>query len=118
MGVVPHHHWTSALSSEDTDALIADLDARGVWQLQSIALLEIHVVDTDTMSYLSHSPAAVLASTEAEKKQKYCAASSDCYATFTPLCFLVDELVGDDTNCFFLYLASSLSVIIVLVLGP
>ena len=69
IGVVPHHHWTSALSSEDIDALIADLDARGVWQLQSMTLLKIHVVDTDAMSYLSHSPAAVLASAEAEKNK-------------------------------------------------
>ena len=57
------------LPSEDTGALIADLDARGVWQLQSMTLLKIHVVDTDAMSYLSHSPAAVLASAEAEKNK-------------------------------------------------
>jgi len=32
-----------------------------------MALFDIHVVDTNARSYLSHSPGAVLASTEAEK---------------------------------------------------
>ena len=35
-------------------------------------LFDIRVVDTDARSYLSHSPVAVLASAEAEKKRKYC----------------------------------------------
>ena len=42
-----------------TDALIDDLGVRGVWQFQSMALFDIRIVDTDAMSYLSHSPAAV-----------------------------------------------------------
>ena len=49
-------------ASEDVDALIADLGVRGVWQLQSMALFDIHVVDTDARSHLTHSPVAVLAS--------------------------------------------------------
>ena len=44
-------------------------------------------VDTDARSYLSHSPVAVLASAEAEKKRKYCDACTERRATFTPLCF-------------------------------
>ena len=73
--------------------LVADIGVRGVWQYQSVVLFDICVVDTDALSYLSWSPTVVLASAEAEKKRKYCAASSDCCATFTPLCFLVDGLV-------------------------
>ena len=87
-------------------ALIADLGVRGVWQSQSMALFDISVVDTDALSYLSYSPTAVLASAEAEKKQKYCAASLDCRVTFTPLCFSVSGLAGDEANSHFLrYLA-------------
>ena len=49
-------------------ALIADLGVSGVWQSKSMALFDICVVDTEALSYLSHSPAAVLASAEAENK--------------------------------------------------
>ena len=55
-------------ASEDRDALIADHGVRRVWQSESMALFDICVVDTDALSYLSHSPAAVLALAEAEKK--------------------------------------------------
>ena len=37
-----------------------------------MVFFDIHIVDTDTKSYLSHSPIAVLASAKAEKKGKYC----------------------------------------------
>ena len=60
-----------------------------------MALFDICIVDTDARSYLSHSPSAVLASAEAEKKRKYCDACTERRATFTPLCFSVDGLVGD-----------------------
>jgi len=39
-------------------------------QNYNLALFDIHIVDPDTRSYLSHSPGAV-ASAEAEKKQKH-----------------------------------------------
>ena len=77
-------------ASEDSDALIADLSVRGVWPSQSMALFDFRVVDTDALFYLSHSPAAMLASAQAEKKRMYCSASSDHRATFTPLCFSVE----------------------------
>ena len=77
-------------ASEDSDALIADLSVRGVWPSQSMALFDFCVVDTDALFYLSHSPAAMLASAQAEKKRMYCSASSDHRATFTPLCFSVE----------------------------
>ena len=51
-----------------------------------------------------------LTSAKAEKKQKYCAASSDHNATFMPLCFLVNGLAGDEANSFLQHLARSLSV--------
>jgi len=75
-----------------------------------MALFDIHVVDTDARSYLSHSPGAMLASAEAEKKRKYCDALTKRHATFMPLCFSVDGLVGDEATCFLKHLARSLSV--------
>ena len=75
-------------ASVDSDALIADLGVRGVWEPQAMASFDIRVVDTDARSYLSHSPSAVLASAEAEKKRKYCDACTKLRATFTPLCLI------------------------------
>ena len=79
-------------TSVDGDTLIADLGARGIWKLQTMVLFDICVVDTDGKSYLSHSPIAVLASAETEKR-KYCDAYTERRATFTPLCFSVDVLL-------------------------
>ena len=86
-------------ASVDGEALIADLGARGVWKPQAMVLFDICVVDTDAKSYLSHSPVAVLASAEAEKR-KYCDACTEHRATFTPLCFSVDGLARDEAACF------------------
>ena len=97
-------------ASENSEALIADLGVRGVWQPQTMALFDIRVIDTDARSYLSHSPGSVLASAEADKKRKYCDACTERRATFTPLCFSVDGLAGDEATCFLKHLANSLSV--------
>jgi len=96
-------------TSVDSEALIADLGARGVWEPQVMALFDIHVADTDTRHHLSHSPGAMLASAEAEK-WKYCDAFTEHHATFMPLCFSVDGLVGDEAACFLKHLARCLSV--------
>ena len=90
--------------------MIADLGARGVWKSQPVALFDIHVVNTDARSYLSHSPSALLVLVEAEKKRKYSDACTKYRATFTLLCFLVDGLVGDEAACFLKHLAKSLSM--------
>ena len=97
-------------ASVDGEALIADLGARGVWESQAMVLFDIRVVDTDAKSYLSHSPVAVLASAEAEKKRKYCGVCTEHRATFTPLCFSINGLVGDEAACFLKHLGRSLSV--------
>ena len=97
-------------ASVDTEALIADLSARGVWEPQAMALFDICVVEIDARSYLSQSPGPVLASAEAEKKKKYYDACTEHCATFTPLCFLVDGLAGDEAACFLKHPARSSSV--------
>jgi len=75
-------------TSVDSNALIADLGAKGVWKSQAKVLFDIFVIDIDTRSYLSHSPVAVLASAEAEKKQKYCDA---CTGIVPPLCLCASQ---------------------------
>ena len=42
------------------ETLIADLCVLGVWLPQAEVLLDIRVVDTDTQSYLHHTPGRVL----------------------------------------------------------
>ena len=36
-----------------TTALVADLGVRGVWQPQTMALLDIRIVDTDASSHIN-----------------------------------------------------------------
>ena len=81
---------------------------RGVWQPQAEALFDIRVIDTDAQSYQSHSPQSVLAFAEAEKKRKYSTACSDRRASFTPLCFFVDGLLGCEADVFLKQLANRL----------
>ena len=101
-----HHEPIIQDSSNEHDALVADLGIRGVWQPQAEVLFDIHVIDTDAQSYQSHSPQSVLASAEAEKKRKYSTACSDCRASFTPLCFSVDGLLGCEADVFLKQLAN------------
>ena len=44
-----------------SEAMIADLGARGVWRPQAMALFDIYVVDTDAKLYLLYFPISVLA---------------------------------------------------------
>ena len=60
----------------------------------------MRVVDTDAPSYYSRSPQAVLRSAEVEKKRKYSLACQARRASFTPLCFSVDGLLGGEANVF------------------
>ena len=55
--------WDALVVSE---ALIADIDAREVWEPQAMALFDICVDDTNASSYLSHSPGTVHVLTSAE----------------------------------------------------
>ena len=43
-------------ASENSDALIADLGVRGVWQPQTMALFDINVIDTDARSHTCLTP--------------------------------------------------------------
>ena len=89
-------------------ALIADLAVRGVWQAQCDALFDIRVVDTDAPSYRSRTPQDILRSAELDKKRKYLQACQDRRASFTPICVLVDGLLGKEADFFIHHLCDFL----------
>ena len=50
-------------------ALIADLSIQGVWQPQTVALLDVHVIDTDAQSYASRTVRLMLCYVQQSKKK-------------------------------------------------
>jgi hypothetical protein len=96
-------------ATSDQEALIGDISARGVWQPQATAVMDIRVIDSDAPSYLSKSIETVLKTAEREKKLKYNAACESRHASFTPLCTTVDGYIGVEMNCFIKKLADILS---------
>ena len=94
--------------SVDSPALIADLSARGVWQPQTVALLDVRV---DAQSYTNRLVSAVLSSAELEKKNKYTAAAESRRASFTPFVVSFDGVFGREVTCFLKRVAERLSFI-------
>eukprot|EP00731_Ephydatia_muelleri_P015411 Em0008g1131a len=90
--------FVEADDSSSRPAFIADLSIRGVWQPQTVALLDVRVIDTDAHSYASHTVDAVLCSAEQEKKRKYSAAVEERRASFTPFVVSVDGVLGHDAQ--------------------
>ena len=89
--------------------LIADSRMRGVWQPQADVLLDVHVVDVDALSYRGRAPQTVLCSAEDEKKHKYLEAYLAHHASFTPLCFSTDGMLGSEANFILRHLAENLT---------
>jgi len=89
--------------------LVGDLTIRGVWQPQTDAMFDVYTVDTDAPSYRSRSPETVLHSAEVEKEKKYITACVARHASFNPLCFSVDGMLGAEANFFLRRLADRLS---------
>ena len=94
--------------SVDDKGLVPGLGIWGVWSPQTKVLFNVHVCDTDTQSYLGHTPALVLLKAEAEKKSKYSTAATVCRAHFSPLYFSVDGLAGPKASSFLQQLAAGL----------
>ena len=86
--------------STSTPVLVADLRVRSVWQLQTVALLDVRVVDTDAQPYTSRSVSAVLSAAEQEKKRKYLEAAEPRHSSFTPFVLSVDGMMGPEASCF------------------
>ena len=80
-----------------------------MWAPQSEALFNVRISDTDAQSYLTDAPDVVLSKAKANKKSKYCSATTAHCAHFTPLCFSVDGLAGSEATCSFKRLAYGLS---------
>ena len=97
-------------ATENSPALIADLAVRGVWQTQSVALLDIRVIDTDAQSYLSRSVQSILSSAETEKRTKYQAACEFRRAAFTPFITSVDGALGKESKAFLHKLTGLLTI--------
>ena len=74
----------------NSEGLIGDISARGVWQSQATAVFDVRVIDSDAPSYSHMSPKAVLRSAETAKKNKYSSACESIHTSFTPLCFTID----------------------------
>ena len=77
--------------NDTPSGLVADLAVR---QLQSEALLDIRVMDTDADSYCHRSVAAVISTTEEEKKRKSNTAVETRKGSFSP--FIVSH--GEESN--------------------
>ena len=67
------YDYTVVIEAQDQqgETLIAGLCVRGVWLPRAEVLFDIHVVDTDTQSYLLHAPSRVMLNVEVEKKNNY-----------------------------------------------
>jgi len=87
-------------SYEGVDALIADLCVYGAWELQTEALFDIRVVDTDTWSNHACTHHDILSTAEGEKKRKYLQAYHDWHAIFNPLCVTVDGMLESEAEFF------------------
>ena len=95
--------------SAESPALIADLSERGLWQPLTVALLDVHVVDTDAQSYTNCPVSAILSTAEQEKKRKYSAAAESRRACFTPFVVSVDGVFAREASCFLKRVAEHLS---------
>ena len=84
--------------AEGVPSLIADLSIRGVWQPQTVALLDVRVTDTDAPSYSQRVVSAILSSAEEAKKMKYSEAAALCRASFTPFVVSVDGVLGREAS--------------------
>ena len=91
------------------NALIANISTRGIWQPQSTAIFDIHVIDSDAPSYHFKTPEVVFISAKIEKKTKYNEACESRHASFIPLCITIDGLVSDEMKHFLYHLANRLT---------
>ena len=90
------------------ETLVGDLRIRGIWQPQADAVFDVRVVDMDAPSYRLRLPETVLCSAEVQEKKYTTACVARC-ASFTPLCFSVDGMLGTEANFILNRLADRLS---------
>ena len=86
-----------------------DISVRGFWKKGTTDVFDVRITDTDQPSYLSQTPAKVLAKQEKEKKDKYLEPCLAGRRQFTPLVFSVDGMPGAEALAAMKRLASSLA---------
>ena len=95
--------------TESSPGLKADLLVRGLWHPQMNASFDIHVTDTDALSYADKSSEQVLRMAEQERKQKYLEACMTRHVAFTQLVVSVDGLLAPEFRHFLKVLADHLA---------
>ena len=80
--------------AEGVSSLIADLSIRGVWQRQTMVLLDVRVTDTDTSSHSRVGTAILLLPRTKKKKRKYSEAITYRRASFVHLVVPIDGVLG------------------------
>ena len=93
---------------DGTPALIVDI-TRGLWQPQTVALLDVRVVDTDAQSYIHRNTDAILSSAEEKKKRKYSSEAEARRGSFTPFVVSTDGMLGREANFLLKRLAQRIS---------
>ena len=78
--------------------LRGDTSFLSFWYPRRMCVFDIRVVDTDADTYVGTQPHKVLTHHEQCNKVKYLEAFLECRQHFTPLMFLVDSVVGEDTK--------------------
>ena len=96
--------------TNDNPALVADLGVCGVWQPQLMSLLDIRVLDADALYYREPVNSRILATAEADNKQKYSKVVEAHKASFTPFVQSVDNVFRCEVKAFIKRLAQQLSV--------
>ena len=99
-----------ANTRDGSPALIADISIRGLWQPQTVALLDVRVVDTDAPSYMHCTTVAVFSTAKQEKKRKYNGAAEARQASFTPFVVSTDGMLGSEANFLLKRLAQRISM--------
>ena len=88
-------------------SLVADLSIRGVWQSQTVALFDIHVL---TLTLHRICTGMLPLSYRQLKKRNYIDAAEARCASFTPLVVSVDGVLGREAECFIQLLADKIAL--------
>ena len=52
-------------------SLVADIAICGIWQRQAMALCDVHVLDTDSKSYLHRPPQSLIANSRKREEEEF-----------------------------------------------
>ena len=87
----------------------ADIMMRGLWERGTDGLIDVQIVNTDSMAHQNRTSEAVLKTAERSKKKKHLAHCQQQRRHFTPFVVSTDGLLGDEANALVKRLATVLS---------